>query len=680
MELGYRNRIRVFSNPINHYGLMRRGTHEVVPLESCALMPDQFNRDILPWLRMLPPAEQIVVRMDGRGGWLVSIFGPSKRLKVMRKVLAALPENEPPAPGCVGLLFNNLPLWGRDYLIHEIAGHKYRVGAQSFFQGNHTATEEALLIIRSWLAELKAEGALGAMLGDFFCGVGLFSLALADLFEKVVAVDSDQGGCRDAENNVQHSEAARDKVRVYPGRLAKILTQPDLAPPALWNASCCLVDPPRAGLGKDGVKTLLQVGPRHLLYMSCDPATLARDAAAFIAAGYQARKLRVLDMFPRLPTSRRCCCWKGRSSGLTSHNQNILQTGLHLSYSNHTENLGHSFCISLARLFPSFGGVMRYFALLTIALIAFIAQPSQARTKPGETERQRHDGTTDWVRLPAGQSKARVDSLYLLGGPGSWDGSFETPGGDPDWHGWTHEDLTLNESNHWHISTYWAEYIEGHGLGNHALYCGNEAIPACAPPDTIGGVGPNWLDDVAWRYSVADPLQPVTVRLTGLMNYDLPDAGWDFLELYIQRGDEADQLGTWTGTTDTTVTLDFTTVLSPGEFTGPQSDEVYLFWRVWTSSDGWDDVDCINPSHGACQIDDLSVYLDNNLITFDDFEPGSTVSWNQTELLGVGDFSICATTWVTSIPAGTTTLGRSTSSTTAWWCWAPGYSLLHLVL
>jgi 23S rRNA (uracil1939-C5)-methyltransferase len=299
VELGYRNRIRVFANPVNHYGLMRRGTHEVVPLEGCLLMPDVFNRDILPWLRMLPPAEHIVVRMDGRGGWLVSVFGHAKRLKVMRKVLASLPENEPPAPGCQGLLFNNLPLWGHDYLVHEIAGHKYRVSAKSFFQGNQAVTEEALETIRTWLGELKDEGALGAMLGDLFCGVGLFSLALADLFEKVVAVDSDEGGCRDAENNVKHSEAARDKVRVYSGRLAKVLTQPDLAPPAIWNASCCLVDPPRAGLGKDGVKALLDLKPRHLLYMSCDPATLARDAAAFVAAGYQARKLRVLDMFPQ---------------------------------------------------------------------------------------------------------------------------------------------------------------------------------------------------------------------------------------------------------------------------------------------------------------------------------------------------------------------------------------------
>jgi len=298
-ELGYRNRIRVFSNAVNHYGLMRRGTHEVVPFEACAIMPEQFNRDILPWLRMLPPAEQIVVRLDGRGGWLVSIFGPTQRLKVMRKVLGALPDGEPPAPGCQGLLYNNLPLWGRGHLIHEIAGHKYRVSAKSFFQGNHSETEAALKVIREWITELKDAEQLGPMLGDLFCGVGLFSLALADLFQKVIAVDSDEGGCRDAENNVQHSEAARDKVTVHAGRLEKVLARPDLAPPAIWNSSLCLVDPPRAGLGKDGVKVLLEAAPRHLLYMSCDPATLARDAAAFVAAGYEMKKLRVLDMFPQ---------------------------------------------------------------------------------------------------------------------------------------------------------------------------------------------------------------------------------------------------------------------------------------------------------------------------------------------------------------------------------------------
>ena len=215
LEMGYRNRIRVFSNPVNHYGLMRRGTHDVVPLDACAIMPDQFNTDILPWLRMLPPAEQMVVRLDGRGGWLISIFGPPQRLKVMRKILGALPEGEAPAPGCEGLLYNNLPLWGRDHLIHEVGGHKYRVSAKSFFQGNHAETEVALKVIREWIGELKDAGTLGPLLGDLYCGVGLFTLALADLFEKVIAIDSDEGGCRDAANNIKHSEAARDLSLIH---------------------------------------------------------------------------------------------------------------------------------------------------------------------------------------------------------------------------------------------------------------------------------------------------------------------------------------------------------------------------------------------------------------------------------------------------------------------------------
>jgi len=328
---------------------------------------------------------------------------------------------------------------------------------------------------------------------------------------------------------------------------------------------------------------------------------------------------------------------------------------------------------------------MRYVAVLAIAFLVSLAQPIHARTSTRDNPPQPHDGSTSWVRFPPSASRAPVDTTYILGGPGNWGGSFETPGGLPDWHGWTHEDLTVTTTeNHWHVSTYWAEYIAGHGLGNHALYCGDETIPACAAPDTIGGVGPGFLDDVEWTHSVADPSQPVTVRLTGLMNFDLPDAGWDFLELFIKRGFESDLLGTWTGTSDTTVVLDFTTVLSPGEFTGPGSDEVLLFWRVWTSLDGWDDTDCINPSHGACQIDDLAVFLDDYLITFDDFEPGNPVNWNQSPPKAVGDFTnlrndlgeidpcLDNTTWqVNFVDDGVVVPG--TGGTPCWaWCYDPG--------
>ncbi|MBU8871750.1 MAG: TRAM domain-containing protein, partial [Gemmatimonadales bacterium] len=234
--IGVRNRIRMYANLVGHYGMMRRGTHDVVPLESCLLMPEQFNRDIMPWLRMLPPVEELIVRLDGRGNWLISIFGPPNRLRMLKKILAAVPMNEPPAPGCVGLLFNNLPIWGRDYLVYEVAGHKFKVGAQSFFQGNLAATEFAVAEVRSWLGEVAEAGTLGPLLGDLFCGAGLFSLTLADLFEKIVAIDSDPYAIRDAENNVKRSEAVEaGKMTVRKGKLAVALRDPKLASAEEWT-------------------------------------------------------------------------------------------------------------------------------------------------------------------------------------------------------------------------------------------------------------------------------------------------------------------------------------------------------------------------------------------------------------------------------------------------------------
>ena len=129
--------------------------------------------------------------------------------------------------------------------------------------------------------------------------MGLFSLTLADLFDKIVAVDTDPHATRDAENNVDRNESARGKVTVVKDRLKRALNDPELATADQWRAGTCLVDPPRTGLGKDGVSTLLSAGPSRIVYMSCDPATLARDVAALVEGGYELKKLKVLDMFPQ---------------------------------------------------------------------------------------------------------------------------------------------------------------------------------------------------------------------------------------------------------------------------------------------------------------------------------------------------------------------------------------------
>lgn len=322
--LGYRNKIRLFASPIGHYGLRRRGSHEVVPLTTCLQMPESFNRDVLPWLRELPPMQELVVRLDGQDGWLLSLLGRPNRIRLLRQILGDLPEGQPPRPGCRGVLFNKTPVWGRDYLVIKVAEKKFRVGAQSFFQTNLAVAEAIVGTLSNWLdGNHPVRAGTDGLLIDLYCGVGLFSLALADRFAEVVAVDADTHAVHDARNNIQRDGIARGRVTVRQDSVERYLQaclRPATGQPVAqvagdadgqqagrsapvsaerWQHACCLVDPPRSGLGARSSAHLVKLAPREIVYLSCDPATLARDTALLVKAGYQLLKLRVFDMFPQ---------------------------------------------------------------------------------------------------------------------------------------------------------------------------------------------------------------------------------------------------------------------------------------------------------------------------------------------------------------------------------------------
>jgi len=296
---GWRTSLRLHAHPTGFYGLHRRGTHDVIRLESCPVMAAPFAETILPWVRFLPPVEQVVVRLDGRGGWLLSLFGVPGRLKILKKIVGALEPGAAPAPGLKGILFNARPVWGRDYLVHRVAGHSYRVGASSFFQNNAEMAEAAVATVRGWLDEIAAPGTRLPHLLDLYGGVGLFTLALSDRFERATLVELDAGACRDAENNIARDDDARGRAVVHQGDLAEVLGPGGPLADESWAEAVCMVDPPRTGLGKEGVAAVLARRPANLFYMSCDPATQARDAAAFTAAGYVLRRLQALEMFPQ---------------------------------------------------------------------------------------------------------------------------------------------------------------------------------------------------------------------------------------------------------------------------------------------------------------------------------------------------------------------------------------------
>jgi 23S rRNA (uracil1939-C5)-methyltransferase len=160
---------------------------------------------------------------------------------------------------------------------------EFRVSSNSFFQVNR------FLIDR--LAEAALDGAEGDSALDLYAGVGLFTLLLARRFQKVTAVESGGGASRDLRFNLDRAglTQVRSDAATVEAFLEKLKRAPDFV----------LVDPPRAGLGKQVVERLKVLRPRLLTIVACDPATLARDLASLVAGGYKIQKITLVDLFPQ---------------------------------------------------------------------------------------------------------------------------------------------------------------------------------------------------------------------------------------------------------------------------------------------------------------------------------------------------------------------------------------------
>lgn len=160
---------------------------------------------------------------------------------------------------------------------------RFRVSRNSFFQVNR--------FLLDGLVEAAVEGAEGEAALDVYAGVGLFALALARKFGAVTAVESGSAASRDLEFNAQRAglENVHAEQRSAEEFLAGLEKAPDFV----------LLDPPRAGLGKVVVRRLAELQPRQVTIVACDPATLARDLAGLLAAGYRIEKMTLVDLFPQ---------------------------------------------------------------------------------------------------------------------------------------------------------------------------------------------------------------------------------------------------------------------------------------------------------------------------------------------------------------------------------------------
>jgi 23S rRNA (uracil1939-C5)-methyltransferase len=175
--------------------------------------------------------------------------------------------------------------WRATALDYHVGERSLRVGAASFFQTNRFLVEP--------LRDLVSRGRSGALAWDLYAGVGLFATALSEGFEHVIAVEAAPASVADLTHNLRgaHAKAVRATTLEFLRREAKAAggRGPDLI----------VVDPPRAGLGKEITGLLSRIGAREIVYISCDPATLSRDLRPLLDCGYTARSMHLVDLFPQ---------------------------------------------------------------------------------------------------------------------------------------------------------------------------------------------------------------------------------------------------------------------------------------------------------------------------------------------------------------------------------------------
>ncbi|MGD8245395.1 MAG: 23S rRNA (uracil(1939)-C(5))-methyltransferase RlmD, partial [Anaerolineae bacterium] len=175
-------------------------------------------------------------------------------------------------------------LVGDNAITEVVSGHSYRVSATSFFQVN---VPQAAELVRLAMAYLDLGGSETVL--DAFCGVGLFTLPLAERADLVIGVESSPSAVDDLLDNTE----GHDNIEIIEGVVEDVM--PEIAVPL----DAALLDPPRAGIDRFALDALVGLGPERIVYVSCDPATLARDARRLRSGGYRLVETQPVDMFPQ---------------------------------------------------------------------------------------------------------------------------------------------------------------------------------------------------------------------------------------------------------------------------------------------------------------------------------------------------------------------------------------------
>ncbi|MER7359304.1 class I SAM-dependent RNA methyltransferase [Nonomuraea dietziae] len=278
--LGWRTRVQFAATREGVLGFRKHRSHDIQPVEACLIAHpsvEEVGVETHTWRNSMG-----VEVIASSGGEHAVVIAPKPRSSV------AVPPLEAPA----SILVNqgkgrSEPRHGSGMLHEQVGDRVFQVTGSGFWQVHPGAAETLLDAVLSYAAPEPGEWAL-----DLYCGVGLFAAGLAEAVGPsgaVFGVENEAAAVRDARANLRDLPWAQ----VERGRVEDALDRFEIE-----RADLVVVDPPRSGLGREVVTRIASLEASRLVYVSCDPATLARDLAWFAELGYGLADLRAFDAFP----------------------------------------------------------------------------------------------------------------------------------------------------------------------------------------------------------------------------------------------------------------------------------------------------------------------------------------------------------------------------------------------
>jgi 23S rRNA (uracil1939-C5)-methyltransferase len=290
-----RSRLQVRTQPTFAAGYYKFNSHELLPVEECPISSPLINRGIAALWKagragnVIEGVREVefFANADDTKLLIDILCAPEARRAPVRSWIEELCASMPEIAGVVAFrepqkgVQEKLVAAGAAELTYQTKRAAYRVSAGAFFQTNRFLTDE--------LVEVVIGGCSGELALDLYAGVGLFSTALACDIRHIVSVEMSQISSSDLRYNLPANGKAVQATAEQYLTTAVGTEKPDLI----------VVDPPRGGLGDKTARALANMSAARVTYVSCDPATLARDLVPLQAAGYRLEALHLFDLFPQ---------------------------------------------------------------------------------------------------------------------------------------------------------------------------------------------------------------------------------------------------------------------------------------------------------------------------------------------------------------------------------------------